>query len=303
MHFCLFNTLVGRAAFYSKELGIENNGQVFSIGRVLTGGSYLKRYYTMPDVIFFYELRETVRKVVSDAVRKGMPPCITFPPYKPIYSLENKEVKLVAPIFNPSKIWAVRDNYGGSEEVTVSSSEVTSKMFLKPPSSIAGPGDIVVLPAQSTFGRNVQARAGLCAVIGKEARHVNEAQAINHVFGYTICLDIGSADSDAFPSLARGLNTYTPIGPWIVTRDEILNPQNLNVKLWQNDSLKQDGNTKEMVCAVSELVSYLSDISTLYPGDLVFTGTPGGIVTINNGDVIRSQIEKIGELQVSVKSE
>ncbi len=303
MRFCLYDTVRARGEPIYAKFGVVDKGQVLSVSRVLTGGAYLKQDYTMVDVIFLYELREIVRQVITDAVKKGMPPCITFPPYQLSYSLEKKEVKLLAPILNPGKILAVGGNYNGVGGTGADASAVLSKMFLKPASSIIGPDDTIVVPRKSPFGNKVEYRAELCVVIGKKARHVSEAEALEHVFGYTICLDIGQGGAKASPSIGGSFDTYTPIGPWIVTRDEVTNPQELSIKVWQNGELKQDGNTKEMVCTVKELVSLLSEVGTLNPGDLIFTGTPAGAGAIKDGDVLKTQIAKIGEIQVNVKSE
>lgn len=302
MYCCLFDWVSATGSLYHAEFGVVDEGKVLSVGRVLTGGAHMKRYYTMLDVIFLYELREVVRQVIRDALEKGMPLPNSFPAYKLSYSLEKKEAKLIAPILNPGKILAVVGNYRGAGGA-LDASAVLSNTFLKPASSIIGPDDTVVLPKKTPFGKEAEYRAGLCAVIGKQARNVSEANAMEHVFGYTICLDIKQNGTKSSPSIAGSFDTYTPIGPWIVTKDEVSDPQELSIKVWQNGELKQDGNTKDMVCTVKELVSSLSAIGTLNPGDLIFTGTPAGAGMIKDGDILKTQIDKIGEIQVNVKSE
>ncbi len=144
-------------------------------------------------------------------------------------------------------------------------------------------------------------------MIGKKASKVSEEEALEHVFGYTIGNDVSARDLqlriDGQWTRGKSLDTFCPLGPVIVTRDEIEDPQNLNLSLKVNDDVRQESNTKHMVFGVAHLIHYISQSITLEPGDIIMTGTPNGVgegmdpkTYLKDGDVITCTIEKIGEL-------
>jgi len=180
-----------------------------------------------------------------------------------------------------------------------------AEFFLKPSSSIIGPRGTVILPRIS---HDVDFECELCAVIGKRARKVTEERALDHVFGYTICWDISQRDPwgrgrHNTRNIRKGFDTFTGLGPWIVTRDEIDEPQNLSIKVEQNGKLAMTAHTSDMICGLREHIRFLSSVLTLRPGDLITTGTPAGVKTLAGGDRLRGSIEKIGEMELSVEAE
>jgi 2-keto-4-pentenoate hydratase/2-oxohepta-3-ene-1,7-dioic acid hydratase in catechol pathway len=204
---------------------------------------------------------------------------------------------LEAPIVRPGKIIAAPANYGDhvrEMEITVTVADLG--LFLKAPTSITGPGGPVELPYTD---RRTDQEAELALVVGRRARHVPPDRALDHVFGYTCLLDItvrGSEDR----STRKSFDTFTPIGPWIVTADEIPDPDRLTIRCWVNDVLRQDANTADLIFGVRELVAYASSVMTLEPGDLIATGTPAGVGPLAHGDLVAVEIEQVGRLEVTV---
>lgn len=180
----------------------------------------------------------------------------------------------------------------------------TPYLFPKLASSITGPGKPVVVDEAVTT--EVDWEGELAVIIGKTARNVSEEDALDVVFGYTAANDISARDLQrADPQWVRGkgLDTFCPIGPFIVTADEIPDPQNIRIRTWVNGEIVQDGNTHDMVFGVRSLIAYLSRHFTLQPGDIILTGTPtgcGGFMTpprfLTPGDLVTVQVEGIGNL-------
>ena len=194
---------------------------------------------------------------------------------------------------------------GSGDRSTLSKDELMAEFFLKPTSSIIGPGDTVILPKIS---HDVDFECELCAVIGKRAKYVTEEKALDYVFGYTICWDISQRDPwgrgrDNTRNIRKGFDTFTGLGPWIVTRDEIDEPQNLSIKVEQNGKPAMTAHTSDMICGLREHIRFLTSVLTLLPGDLITTGTPAGVKTLAGGDHLRGSIEKIGEMELNVRAE
>lgn len=222
------------------------------------------------------------------------------------------DIKLRAPIYDPPTIWAAALNYQAPKErrtamaparIQSAKENLMAEFFLKPRSSITGPGETIVLPK---IAKDVSLDCELCAVIGKTARNVGEPEALDYVFGYTICLDISLQDpwGPGKPStrmIRKGFNTFTPMGPWIVTREEIEEPQNLTIRVEKNGALVLDGHTENMICSLREHIRFLSSVTSLHPGDLISTGSPASVEHLKDGDQLRASIEKIGAMELSVK--
>jgi 2-keto-4-pentenoate hydratase/2-oxohepta-3-ene-1,7-dioic acid hydratase in catechol pathway len=209
-------------------------------------------------------------------------------------------VALGAPIPLPGAVIAAPINY---YDHMVEMSDVRDirnlGMFLKARSSVTGPGSVVRLPYTD---RRFDHEGELGVVIGKVTENVSEAEALSSVFGYTCLLDItmrGGEDR----STRKSFRTFTPIGPYIVTPDEVGDPTDLRVVCNVNGTERQNETTKEMVWSVAELIAYTSSVMTLYPGDIIASGTPAGIGPIFDGDVIDVIIERVGHLHVSVSEE
>jgi 2-keto-4-pentenoate hydratase/2-oxohepta-3-ene-1,7-dioic acid hydratase in catechol pathway len=177
-------------------------------------------------------------------------------------------------------------------------------LFMKPISARVGPNDPVVLP-QGSVKSDWEVELGV--VIGSKARYVSEAEALNHVAGYCVINDVSEREYQIERGgtwdKGKGCDTFGPVGPWLVTGDEVGDPQNLAMWLEVNGHRFQNGSTKTMIFGVAQLVSYVSRFMTLYPGDLISTGTPPGVgmgvkpnpVYLKAGDSIRLGIEKLGE--------
>jgi 2-keto-4-pentenoate hydratase/2-oxohepta-3-ene-1,7-dioic acid hydratase in catechol pathway len=283
------------AAIKPNELAIVKNETLISIGELLPKGS------TMIDLITAYDgIKGKLAALAVGGTGVG---------------LDAKRLK--PPVENPSKIWAAAGNYkrgtaglgdarGRGTAAKTSPEELLENIFLKPPSAIAGPEDNILIPknAESIFPE-----LELCVVIGKKARHVSKARAFDVVFGYTIMLDVTargyglSKNLSGTRNVRKGFETFAPIGPWITTKDEITDPHNLWMKLWINGELKQSAKTDAMINDIATQISFLSEVTTLLPGDLLTTGNPDSPEfqeKLKPGDVLKSEIEGIGAMNLGV---
>ena len=214
------------------------------------------------------------------------------------------EKLLRAPIDNPQKIIAIGRNYAAHALEQGIKPPDHPVMFAKYPSAIIGPNDTIEWSAALT--QQVDAEAELAVVIGKRARNVSQADALNYVAGYTICNDVSARDlqfSDKQYTRGKSLDTFCPLGPWIVSRDEIADPQNLTVRGLWNGSMMQEANTGEMSFGVAFLIEFISRAFTLLPGDIISTGTPHGVgvfrdppVFLKDGDTVTIEVEGVGTL-------
>ena len=285
------------------EAGAVVGDRVYPIGQALAKAGHLKNGYTMLEVIEVLAQNGAAMQCARDALRTGSP--------VPLAS-----VRLLAPILNPPSIWAAAANYkdhqaemrvqsGSEDRSQLSKDELMAEFFLKPVSSIIGPGGTVVLPKIS---KDVDFECELCAVIGRTARRVTEDRALDYVFGYTICWDFSQRDpwgrgKQNTRNIRKGFDTFTGLGPWIVTRDEIDDPQNLVIRVEQNGKPAMKAHTGDMICGLRDHIRFLSGVLTLRPGDLITTGTPAGVKKLAGGDHLRGSIEKIGEMEVEVRAE
>jgi 2-keto-4-pentenoate hydratase/2-oxohepta-3-ene-1,7-dioic acid hydratase in catechol pathway len=283
------------AAIKPNELAIVKNETLISIGELLPKGS------TMIDLITAYDaMKGKLAALATGGTGVGLDAKLLKPPVE-----------------NPSKIWAAAGNYkrgtaglgdarGRGTAAKTSPEELLENIFLKPPSAIAGPEDNILIPknAESIFPE-----LELCVVIGKKARHVSKARAFDVVFGYTIMLDVTargyglSKNLSGTRNVRKGFETFAPIGPWITTKDEIADPHNLWMKLWINGELKQSAKTDAMINDIATQISFLSEVTTLLPGDLLTTGNPDSPEfqeKLKPGDVLKSEIEGIGAMNLGV---
>ena len=220
-------------------------------------------------------------------------------------------VTLLSPVANPGKIIAapvnyqkhlneVRDNpqlHGNNPGNTFTIQ--TAGLFLKATSSLVGPGQgIVVRCAKRRTDHEVE----LAVVIARTASRVKRDEALSYVAGYSIGLDISIRGSED-RSFRKSPDSYSVLGPWLVTADEIPDPGDLDLQLTVNDQLRQDSNTKYMILGVPELIELASAFYTLQPGDLLFTGTPEGVSPIQAGDRIVATIDKIGSMSVATRAD
>jgi 2-keto-4-pentenoate hydratase/2-oxohepta-3-ene-1,7-dioic acid hydratase in catechol pathway len=205
------------------------------------------------------------------------------------------EITLRAPV-EPSKIVCIGLNYHAHVTASFSADKAPEYplVFLKPPSAIIGPDNAIVHPPESD---RVDYEAELGVVIGRAARHVSVEQATSHIFGFTCANDVTARDlqkQDGQWSRAKGFDTFCPVGPWIVPE---LDFSDILIEAVHNERVTQSGRTSQMIFKVPYLVSYISCIMTLNPGDLICTGTPSGIQPMKPGDTIEVRIEGIGSLR------
>ncbi len=202
------------------------------------------------------------------------------------------EVRLLAPVV-PSKIVAIGLIYKDHAKEMGKAIPDEPLIFLKAPSALNHPGGDVVYPRVS---RRVDHEAELAVVIGKRAKDVAAQDARSVILGYTCINDVTARDlqaKDVQYARAKGFDTFAPLGPWIETD---LDPSALRIRCLVNGQAKQDSNTREMGASVFSLVEHISRVMTLYPGDVIATGTPPGVGPVNPGDIMTVEIEGIGSL-------
>ena len=208
-------------------------------------------------------------------------------------------VRLLAPV-RPSKILAVALNYRSHlHQLDKSSAPANPELFLKPPSAVVGPEEAIVLPPTA---ERVDYEGELVAVIGRRARGLKPEEALAHVLGYTCGNDVSARDwqhDDLQWWRAKGCDTFAPLGPWIATN---LDPTNLELQTRVNGEIVQRTNTSLLIHDVARLVGFASQMMTLEPGDLVFTGTPGTTSPLKRGDVVEVDIGGIGVLRNHVET-
>lgn len=221
------------------------------------------------------------------------------------------ETHLLAPILRPQKIICVGLNY--RDHAAESGQPVPEEpiLFAKFGNSIIGPGAPIRVPA--TAAAQVDYEAELAVVIGRAASRVTAAAAPDYIAGYTCANDVSARDLQSRVSQwlhGKAIDTFLPLGPWIVTADEITDPRALGIRCTVNGEVLQDSNTREMVFGPAELVSFISQTITLSPGDVISTGTPPGVGSarkpprfLKAGDRVVVSIEGIGELANSVEAE
>lgn len=211
-------------------------------------------------------------------------------------------LRLSAPIERPRNIVCMAVNY--LEDGTLSEPKPINA-FHKVSSAVIGTGKVMVLPdAPAT---NFECEAEVAVVIGKQARNVKAADAMEHVFGYMNFID-GSARGLPPPAnvffQGKSRDTFAPMGPFIVTADEIADPQNIGVRLWVNGTLKQSFNTSDMAHNIARCIEWVSSIQTLEAGDILATGTNhGGLSSVQHDDVIEMECDQLGRLQFSIRDD
>ncbi|SFQ16612.1 fumarylacetoacetate hydrolase family protein [Caldicoprobacter faecalis] len=220
------------------------------------------------------------------------------------------EVELIAPIPRPVRnIFCVGKNYMDHiEEMNKDISGLNiqyPQYFTKATHTVTGP--FADVPLHSDVTAQVDYEAELAVIIGKEGINIPEDKAMDYVFGYTIINDVTARDLQQNHSQwfkGKSLDGFCPMGPWIVTRDEIIHPVELNISSWVNGELRQRSNTRHMIFSIPKLISILSQGLTLEPGDILATGTPAGVGmgfdpprVLKSGDVVRIEVEKIGYIE------
>ena len=268
------------------------------------------------DMLSFLEAGEAALKEAAStlaAAAGGKRECV--------YALD--EVKLLAPVPVPGKLFCLAGNYVKHIEEGRAKfklrDKVTPRLFLKPSTNtVIGPGAPIVIPQ---VARAIDWEAELAVVIGRRGKNIRREEAYDYVAGYTAMNDVSerdlrirerleAAEWDSFFDWLNGkwLDSFAPMGPWIVTADEIPDPHSLRISLSVNGRMMQDSGTANMIHRVDELIEYVSTIVTLAPGDVIATGTPEGTghpkgLHLAPGDTVRIEIEKIGVLENPVEAE
>jgi 2-keto-4-pentenoate hydratase/2-oxohepta-3-ene-1,7-dioic acid hydratase in catechol pathway len=209
------------------------------------------------------------------------------------------EVRLMPPVL-PGKIICVGRNFAAHAKEHDAEVPEVPLLFLKPPTSVIGHGDTILLPPQS---QNVQHEAELVVVIGKKGRWISPEESRHYILGYTIGNDVTARDlqrRDGQWTRSKGFDTFCPIGPWIETEFDSADAM---ITCHVNGEMRQMGSTRDMVFRVRQLIAFASSIMTLEPGDLLMTGTPAGVGPLSAGDEIEVAIEGIGVLKNKVAAE
>lgn len=214
------------------------------------------------------------------------------------------QVRLESPVAGPSKIVGAPINYQAHIEEANADQQINHGhtyttlerygLFLKANSSMIGVADAV---EQRFPDRRTDHEVELSIVIGREARMVSKDDALDYVLGYTVGLDM-TVRGQEWPGFRKSVDTYCVLGPWIVTADEIPDPNALDLRLSVNGSERQNSNTRRLILNVQRLIEYASSFYTLYPGDVIMTGTPEGVGPVQPGDVIDAEVERVGRIQV-----
>ncbi len=228
-------------------------------------------------------------------------------------------IRLLSPVLNPEKILLLAVNYASHKTEQNAKRPTEPYLFTRFRNSLIGPGDPILVPRVS---KKADWEAELAVVIGRGGKYIAKEDAMRHVAGYTIANDISFRDlqystrsPDGKTTLGlnwvkgKGLDASFPLGPWLVTRDEIPEPHNLDLSLALNGVKKQQSNTSDMIFHVDSLIEYASAGVSLNPGDILSTGTPGGVAAhtgepfLKDGDILEASIERIGTLRNPVKAE
>ena len=222
--------------------------------------------------------------------------------------LVDDHLRLGPPFARPSKIVCIGLNYAKHAKETNATIPVEPIIFFKSTTSIVGPNDNVMLPKGS---EKTDWEVELALVIGKKASYVSKEEAMDYVAGYVLHNDISERafqlERGGQWAKGKGCDTFAPLGPWLVTKDEVANPNNLRLWLKVNDKMMQDGNTDDFIFDVAYVVSYLSQFMTLLPGDVISTGTPHGVglgfkppIYLMEGDVMELGIDGLGVAKQTV---
>ncbi|ANB74997.1 2-hydroxyhepta-2,4-diene-1,7-dioate isomerase [Paraburkholderia phytofirmans OLGA172] len=236
---------------------------------------------------------------VADEIRRIAPSA----PLRPL-----ADVRLLSPVANPGKVVAAPVNYKKHLEEARAQVEVHHNnqvaeiqkigLFLKATSSIVSPAAGVEL---QHLDRRNDHEAELAVIIGKTGRNITQAQAFDYVAGYAVGLDM-TARGPEERSLRKSIDSFTVLGPWMVTADEVADPSNIDFWLTVNGQPRQKANTKDLILGIAELIEFASSFYTLHPGDILLTGTPEGVGPVLPGDTIDCAFDGVGQIRVAVRA-
>jgi 2,4-didehydro-3-deoxy-L-rhamnonate hydrolase len=281
--------------FDENRLGLVENETVRDVTSVLD--NLPSRRYPFPQDDVFIAMLPSLRDAIMSAARSGSAKRLS-------------DVHLLSPVANPSKVMGAPVNYQKHlNEVTADpnlhhqnkahmQAIHQSGFFLKANSSVVGPSQHVVIRHPD---RRTDEEVELAVVIGRRAQGVPAAEALEYVAGYCIGLDISIRGPEE-RSLRKSVDTYTVLGPWLVTADELADPSQLDLQISVNGELRQKANTRDLILGIPELIEFASSFYTLLPGDVLLSGTPEGVGPIQPGDVMHAIVEHVGEMTVHVRA-
>jgi len=276
------------ALFNDFQLGLVHANRMYDVGSLLFAGQ--KPLCPMVELIRGYDRYKEILEAR----------------YAECESYDLADVRLRQPVSHPGKIVAAPVNYlSHKKEMNVQHTARGLGFFLKANSSLIGPGDAIRLPAGKR-GRRIDHELELAFIIGKRAKNVKAEDAHRHIFGFTGLNDVTLRPDEHHEEercLRKSFDTFTPMGPWITTIEDIPDIDAINMALTVNDEPRQRTNTKDMVCGIAELVELYSQVLTLEPGDIIATGTPDGVAPIRSGDRVTIEIEHIGAFSNPVIAE
>jgi 2-keto-4-pentenoate hydratase/2-oxohepta-3-ene-1,7-dioic acid hydratase in catechol pathway len=281
------------------QTGLIEGDVVYPLGEALEGAGVTRRGASMSEIIEALANHPEAEAALGIARRgQGVPLA---------------QVKLLVPTDNPPAIWAAAANYRSHQtEMTgrvqaydrskMTADELMAEVFLKPASSLVGPGGTVVLPK---IARHVDYECELAVVIGRDAKNVSEQEALDYVFAYTICWDISTRDPWGHGvhntrNIRKGFDTFCGLGPWWVSRAEVGEPQDLFIDVEQNGRQVMHAHTADMINGVRELIRFLSMDRTLKAGTVITTGTSAGVSQLFHGDRLKGTISRIGTMELDV---
>ncbi|WP_301118098.1 fumarylacetoacetate hydrolase family protein [Pusillimonas sp. (ex Stolz et al. 2005)] len=279
--------------FNSNQLGVVQGDEIVDVSRALDVIPVVRYPLPVSDpmILHFDEVRARINQLLPSAPR-----------------LPLAEATLLSPIASPGKLVAAPVNYRKHLEEARADAQIHHNnqlaeiqrvgLFLKANSSLVGAGNGVEL---RHAGRRNDHEIELAVVIGRTGSRIAREDAWNHIVGYCIGLDM-TARGPEERSLRKSSDTYSVLGPWMVTADELTDPTQLDFWLTVNGEVRQRANTRDLILGIAELIEFASSFYTLHAGDVLFTGTPEGVGPVQPGDVIEAYIEGIGTMQVDVRA-
>ena len=271
--------------------------------RLLCLPALAKRLKTdLPSEIEAFIADQTAQKTAEELLMKAKSRALTA------VSIPLNEARLLAPIASPPKILCLGLNFATHVTETKEKPPEEPVIFMKPHNAIAGPNDKII---KRPFVNELDYEGELAIIIGKKAKDVPVSEALKYVFGYTILNDVSARDFQFRGSQwtpGKSFDTFAPMGPCITMSNQLPDPGNLRIKTWINGELRQNGNTRDMIFNIAQIIYHLSRVITLEPCDVIATGTPSGVAMamkppkwLNAGDVIRIEIEGIGTLENTIE--
>jgi 2-keto-4-pentenoate hydratase/2-oxohepta-3-ene-1,7-dioic acid hydratase in catechol pathway len=277
-----------------------HSAKVMNVGHLYGQEMRISRFIDQNNSLHYGILLDNYRaEILTGDIYQGLEP-----------TGEIKSVTKIMPPLQPSNILGIGLNYHEHAKETGKDKDISDNpiLFMKPPSAVIGPGENIKIPKCSIWGPEVDFEAELAVVIGKVALDVPVESALDYILGYTCANDVSArrwqkhGGGDQWVR-GKGFDTFCPLGPVLVTADEIPDPQQLQIKCILNGDLMQDGNSNDMIFPIAKLISEISRDRTLVPGTVILTGTPPGVgvarkppIFMQDGDYVTIEIEKIGQL-------